>query len=161
MSIGVAAACWSAPGALFGLATVLSGSLAAGAGASLCGIVVAWLARRGAIAVLTNDRSAVAAGHLFAGSVDAIDAIDVFWRPGCRFAEGLGRRLDAAGVPTRLRDISENPGDAAIVRSLAAGNETVPTLLIGPVALVNPGMRLVVATLREHAPHLLAAHATR
>jgi len=35
----------------------------------------------------------------------------------------------------------------------------VPTLVIGPVALVNPTVRLVLATLQEHAPHLLEAEA--
>ena len=61
-------------------------------------------------------------------------------------------------MPTNLRDISEDPDAAAIVRSITGGNETVPTLIIGPVALVNPSMRLVRATLREHAPHLLDAN---
>lgn len=55
----------------------------------------------------------------------------------------------------RLRNIWENQDDAAIVRSIADGDETVPTLIIGPVALVKPSARLVMATLREHAPHLL------
>jgi hypothetical protein len=41
------------------------------------------------------------------------------------------------------------------VRSIADGNETVPTVIIGPVALVNPSVELVRTTLSEHAPHLL------
>ena len=110
---------------------------------------------RTSVAALTNDQSVAAAEQAVDGR---IEAIEVFWRPGCPFFEGLGRRLDEAGVPTNLRNISENPDDAAIVRSIADGNETVPTLIIGPVALVNPSTRLVMATLREHAPHLLDAN---
>ena len=104
------------------------------------------------VAALRNDRSVVATEHGVGGR---IGAIEVFWRPGCPFLEGLGRCLDEAGVPVHLRNIWENPDDAAIVRSIAGGHETVPTLIIGPVALVNPSARLVMATLREHAPHLL------
>ena len=53
------------------------------------------------------------------------------------------------------RNIWDNPDDAAIVRSIADGNETVPTVVIGPVGLVNPSVKQVKATLAEHAPHLL------
>ncbi len=53
------------------------------------------------------------------------------------------------------RNIHADPGDAAIVRSVADGNETVPTVIIGPVALVNPTTALVRATVAENAPHLL------
>ena len=53
------------------------------------------------------------------------------------------------------RNIHEDPDDAAIVRSVAGGNETVPTVIVGPVALVNPTTSLVRATVAEHAPHLL------
>jgi len=143
---------WSLPGIAFGLSTVLSGNLWVGAAVSVLGIVAARAILRRYVAALTNDRSVVATEHAVDGR---IEAIEVFSRPGCPFVEGLGRILDEAGIPTHLRDISENPDDAAIVRSIADGNETVPTLIIGPVALVNPSARLVMATLREHAPHLL------
>ena len=146
---------WSLPGIAFGLAAVLSGNLWVAAAASVLGIVVARVIWRRAVAALTNDQSVVATEHAVGGR---IEAVEVFWRPGCPFHEGLGRTLDDAGVPTNLRNISENPEDAAIVRSIADGNETVPTLIIGPVALVNPSARLVMATLREYAPHLLDAN---
>ena len=58
-------------------------------------------------------------------------------------------------MATNLRNIWEDPHDAAIVRSIADGNETVPTVIIGPVALVNPSIELVGTTLAEHAPHLV------
>jgi len=41
------------------------------------------------------------------------------------------------------------------VRSVADGNETVPTVVIGPIGLVNPSIKQVKAALEEHAPHLL------
>ena len=143
---------WSLPGIAFGLSMVLSGNLWVAAATSVLGIVAARAILRRCVAALTNDRSVVATEHAVDGR---IEAIEVFWRPGCPFLEGLGRVLDEAGVPTNLRNIWENSDDAAIVRSIADGNETVPTLIIGPVALVNPSARLVIATLREHAPHLL------
>jgi mycoredoxin len=143
---------WSLPGIAFGISTVVSGNLWVAAATSVLGIVAARAILRRYVATLTNDQSVVATQHAVDGR---IEAIEVFWRPGCPFLEGLGRTLDEAGVPTNLRNISENPDDAAIVRSIADGNETVPTLVIGPVALVNPSARLVMATLREHAPHLL------
>lgn len=143
---------WSLPGIAFGLSMVLSGNLWVAAAVSVLGIVAARAILPRYVATLTDDGSAVATEHGVAGR---IEAIEVFWRPGCPFVGGVGRVLDEAGVPTNLRDISENPDDAAIVRSIADGEETVPTLIVGPVALVNPSARLVMATLREHAPHLL------
>lgn len=53
------------------------------------------------------------------------------------------------------RNVHEDPNDAAIVRSVAGGSETVPTVIVGPVALVNPTTSLVRATVAKHAPHLL------
>ena len=143
---------WCLPGLAFALSLVLTGNLWVAVAVLVLGIVAARAILRRSVAALTNDRSVVATEHAVDGR---IEAIEVFWRPGCPFFEGLGRTLDEAGVPTNLRDISENPDDAAIVRSIADGNETVPTLISGPVALVNPSARLVMATLREHAPHLL------
>ena len=51
--------------------------------------------------------------------------------------------------------LEDSPG-AARVRSVADGNETVPTVFIGNVALVNPTVSLVKKTVAEHAPHLLS-----
>jgi len=39
---------------------------------------------------------------------------------------------------------------------VARGNETVPTLSIGSVSLVNPSLQTVIATATEHAPGVLA-----
>lgn len=78
--------------------------------------------------------------------------IVVFWRPACGFCSSLRRQLDGAGVPHRLVNIWEDPAGAAAVRAVAGGNETVPTVVIGPVGLVNPDVHQVLAAAAEHAP---------
>ena len=74
-------------------------------------------------------------------------AVEFFWRPGCPFCMLLERSLDQEGVPLVKRNIWEEPDAAAIVRSIADGNETVPTVRIGGVAMVNPSAKQVLAAL--------------
>lgn len=71
--------------------------------------------------------------------------ITVFWRPGCPFCGSLFRQLEREGVEHRRVNIWEDPDGAATVRSIARGNETVPTVLIGSVGLVNPSVREIQA----------------
>jgi len=52
-------------------------------------------------------------------------------------------------------NIWERADHAATVRSIADGNETVPTVVVGGVGLVNPSLDDVNAAVAEHAPHLL------
>jgi mycoredoxin len=78
--------------------------------------------------------------------------IVVFWRPGCGFCVALLRQLDRHEVPHRLVNIWEEPEGAAFVRTVANGNETVPTVAVGPVALVNPRVAEVLEVAHEHAP---------
>jgi len=86
---------------------------------------------------------------------EELDGIEYYWRPGCPFCAHLERSLLKSGIPLNRHNIWDDPNDAATVRSYADGNETVPTLVIGPIALVNPSPTRVRAALREHAPHLL------
>ncbi len=65
-------------------------------------------------------------------------AVVVYWRPGCPFCSMLRAGLRRHGVPFREVDIWADPDAAAFVRSVARGNETVPTVTVGDVALVNP-----------------------
>ncbi len=67
--------------------------------------------------------------------------ITVYWRPGCGFCAGLFRGLDRADVDYRRINIWEEPDAAAFVRSVAGGNETVPTVVVAGTALVNPSVR--------------------
>jgi mycoredoxin len=83
--------------------------------------------------------------------------VDLYWRPGCGYCAGLKRGLDRLGIERVEHDIWENPADAAVVRQHANGNETVPTVVVGDVGLVNPSPAQLVALLAETAPHLLPA----
>ncbi|MEQ8840118.1 MAG: glutaredoxin domain-containing protein [Acidimicrobiales bacterium] len=81
--------------------------------------------------------------------------IDFYWRPGCGFCASLDRGLTKAGVPLRKHNIWDSPADAATVREWANGNETVPTVVIDDVGLVNPSADDVLAVLSRKAPHLV------
>jgi len=85
------------------------------------------------------------------------DAITFYWRPGCGFCMGLERRLDGLGVPLDKRNIWEDADAAAVVRSVANGNETVPTVVVGDLAMVNPSVDRVLEAIRAEAPHLAPA----
>jgi mycoredoxin len=84
-------------------------------------------------------------------------ATTVYWRPGCGFCTGLLRGLERSGLRFERRNIWEDEDAAALVRSVAHGNETVPTVTVGEVALVNPAMREVLAAVAEVAPDELPA----
>lgn len=81
--------------------------------------------------------------------------VTVYWRPGCPFCSSLMRGLEGSEVPYERRDIWEDEGAAAFVRSVTGGDETVPTVAVGEVALVNPTPREVLAVVAEQAPHVL------
>jgi glutaredoxin len=83
------------------------------------------------------------------------DAVHVYWRRGCGFCAMLRRGLDKLGIETVDHDIWADPDDAATVRSYANGNETVPTVVIGEVGMVNPRAEQVAEHLQHFAPHLL------
>lgn len=72
-----------------------------------------------------------------------------YTRPGCPFSMLLERRLRSHDIAYRRIDIWDDPDAAAAVRAAANGNETVPTVGIGDVMLVNPGLREIDAVLAE------------
>jgi mycoredoxin len=80
-----------------------------------------------------------------------VDAVTFYWRPGCSFCTRLRHKLEAAAVPLREVNIWEDPQAAARVRSVAGGNETVPTVIVGSRALVNPSVGAVLAALNALA----------
>jgi mycoredoxin len=82
--------------------------------------------------------------------------IVVFWRPGCGFCASLDRGLSRLGVDYAKVNIWDEPEAAAFVRSVARGNEVVPTVRIGTVALVNPSPHEVLTTAREEVPEAVA-----
>lgn len=74
---------------------------------------------------------------------DGTDGVDVYWRPGCPFCVMLFADLRRRRIPVRRHNIWDDPEAAAFVRSAANGNETVPTVAVGDVTLVNPRGRVV------------------
>ena len=83
--------------------------------------------------------------------------VDLYWRPGCGFCMMLQRRLDDLGLERVEHNIWDDPAAAAVVRNFADGNETVPTVVVGDVGLVNPTVDDVLRVLDATAPHLLPA----
>jgi len=81
--------------------------------------------------------------------------IDLYWRPGCGFCSSLRRQLDHLGIERVEHNIWDEPDKAAVVREHANGNETVPTVVVDGVAMVNPSPAELAVHLAEHAPGLL------
>ena len=81
--------------------------------------------------------------------------VTVYWRPGCGFCAALLRGLERQDLVFERVNIWEDQEGAAFVRSVADGNETVPTVRVGDTALVNPTGRDVMAVVAEEAPDLL------
>ena len=80
------------------------------------------------------------------------EEIVVYWRPGCPFCSSLRGGLHRAGLPFREVDIWSDRDAAAFVRSVARGNETVPTVSIGIATSDVSGTR--------DAEHLLSTAGT-
>ncbi len=70
-----------------------------------------------------------------------------YWRPGCGFCMMLQRGLDSRDIVYETRNIWEDGDAAAYVRSVAGGNETVPTVVVGDTAMVNPTIDQVLTLL--------------
>jgi mycoredoxin len=84
----------------------------------------------------------------------AVDAVTVYWRQHCPYCVRLRWQLHRARLPIREINIWEDKAAAARVRSITAGDETVPTVVIGSVSLVNPTLEQTLAAVRTEAPHL-------
>jgi mycoredoxin len=82
-------------------------------------------------------------------------SVVVHWRPGCGFCSSLLRQLDRSGLTYERVDIWEDEDGAAYVRSVAGGNETVPTVRVGAHALVNPSASTLLRLVAAEAPELL------
>ena len=82
------------------------------------------------------------------------DAITFYWRPGCGFCMGLERGLGRLGLPLDKQNIWDDADAAATVRSIANGNETVPTVVVGSTIDGEPAVDEVLTAIRAEAPHL-------
>ena len=78
-------------------------------------------------------------------TADAPTPITVYSRPGCPFCSSLRTGLRRADVDFHEVNIWDDPRAAAFVRSVANGNETVPTVTVGEVSVVNPSAQQVMA----------------
>lgn len=85
---------------------------------------------------------------------DTEPVLEVFWRPGCGSCASLRRALNEAGVGARWRNIWDDAQAAAFVRSVADGNETVPTVAFDDRVLVAPRPTLLLQELRAAHPEL-------
>ena len=63
------------------------------------------------------------------------DEVVIYWRPDCVFCLDLLLRLRWTWLRYRKVDIRKDPGAKAFVRSVAGGNETVPTVVVAGRAL--------------------------
>jgi glutaredoxin len=90
--------------------------------------------------------------------------VTVLWRPGCPYCAMLLRGLERTGLVFDRVDIWEHPEAAAWVRTVADGNETVPTVRIAApgaesgtdaLALVNPSPRAVLDAVARLVPDAL------
>jgi mycoredoxin len=70
--------------------------------------------------------------------------VTLYWRPGCGFCSALERQLVKQEIVYEKRNIWDDPEAAAFVRSVARGNETVPTVTVGTASMVNPGIYEVI-----------------
>lgn len=75
--------------------------------------------------------------------------ITIYTRPGCPFSAILRGRLRVSRVPYALVNIWDDPAAAEFVREHADGDETVPTVEIDGVVLVNPAPSEVVRRARD------------
>lgn len=103
----------------------------------------------------SDDEHATAGGLPSPGAPPNV--VIFYWRPGCGFCAALRRRLRRAGVAVEEVNIWKDRAAAAFVRSVARGNETVPTVVVGRRALVNPTVRDVVEIARLESPLALCA----
>ncbi len=74
--------------------------------------------------------------------------VTLYWRPGCMFCMRLRLVLRWHHLRVHQINIWQDPAAAAFIRSVADGNETVPTVVIDGRAVVNPPPRQVVAAIR-------------
>jgi mycoredoxin len=82
------------------------------------------------------------------------DGVVVYWRPGCTYCMKLRVQLLFTRLPHTRVNIWRDPDARAFVRSVADGNETVPTVTVAGHAMVNPSIRQLLRAVRTYAPQL-------
>ncbi|MFJ1457927.1 glutaredoxin domain-containing protein [Nocardia wallacei] len=91
-------------------------------------------------------------------SADSAPELIVYRRDGCPYCARMRRVLDRHGIVHREVDIWSDPQAADFVRSVAYGNEAVPTVVLrdgsGERHWVNPHPKDLIATVTADAPTL-------
>ncbi|MFI6467288.1 glutaredoxin domain-containing protein [Streptomyces sp. NPDC050528] len=87
---------------------------------------------------------------------EAPGEVVVYWRPMCPYCMKLLAQLRFTRLQFTKVDIWQDPDAAAFVRSVADGNETVPTVTVAGRAMVNPSKRELLEAVEAYAPHLLS-----
>lgn len=85
-----------------------------------------------------------------------VTGVVLYWRPGCTYCMRLRRGLRRAGATVTESNIWDDRAAAEIVRSFAGGNETVPTLVVGGRAFVNPSTSQALQAITAYDPNLIA-----
>jgi glutaredoxin-like protein len=94
---------------------------------------------------LAITRSGFFSSTVAGATVEVMSAqITMYWRPGCGFCAALQRNLDRLEVSYEKVNIWDSPEAAEFVRSVARGNETVPTVTVGDKSMVNPSAQEVL-----------------
>lgn len=131
------------PSIIFAGVGLLIGVLLAVDGSPLAGVLV--LAVFAVAAVLLSPpafpRSTTDASARAAQASDGRPII--YWRPGCPYCLRLRNALRREATRYHWVDIWSDPAAAATVRSVADGNETVPTVVTPERSYVNPSPGLV------------------
>jgi glutaredoxin-like protein len=79
---------------------------------------------------------------------ESTSSVTLYWRPGCPFCSRLTAAMRAEGIEYAAINIWDDPDAAAFVRSVANGNETVPTVTVGSTSLVNPPVGRILELLQ-------------
>ncbi|MET9359406.1 glutaredoxin domain-containing protein [Streptomyces sp. NPDC006632] len=83
---------------------------------------------------------------------DDQSGVVLYWRPMCAFCIRLRLRLLFTPLRYVKVNIWRDPEAAAFVRSVADGNETVPTVTVAGRPMVNPSKKELLAAVAAHSP---------
>ena len=86
---------------------------------------------------------------------DHENEVVLYWRPGCPICRKLRVKLFLSRLRYRKVNIWKDADAATFVRSVANGNETVPTVTVAGKAMVNPNRQDLLAVVRERVPEAL------
>jgi mycoredoxin len=128
-------------GVVLGVAQAATGSIGAGVAVFLVFALLAGLVSPRAFPRAVTDAQA---RRLSAADGRPI----VYWRPGCPFCIRMRATLGRDAARVHWVDIWADPEGAASVRAITGGDETVPTVVQGTEALVNPSPNQVRAMVR-------------